>query len=61
MNSDLQLFAVGLDIAIEAMALCDRWEYEAAVRKGLEEDGLPDVIEQYDRDAIAEIYGLRRR
>lgn len=43
------------------MALCDRWEYEAAVRKGLMEDGLPDVIEQYDRDAIAEIYGLRRR
>lgn len=61
LNADIQLFAVGLDIAIEAMALCDRWEYEAAVRKGLEEDGLPDVIEQYDRDAIAEIYGLRRR
>ena len=60
MNADLQMFAVGLDIAIEAMALCDRWEYEAAVRKGLEEDGLPDVIEKYDRDAIAEIYGLNR-
>lgn len=61
LNADLQMFATGLDIAIEAMALCDRWEYEAAVRKGLMEDGLPDVIEQYDRDAIAEIYGLRRR
>lgn len=59
-NADLQLFAVGLDIAIEAMALCDRWEYEAAVRKGLEEDGLPDVIEKYDRDAIADIYGFNR-
>lgn len=61
LNADLQMFATGLDIAVEAMALCDRWEYEAAVRKGLMEDGLPDVIEQYDRDAIAEIYGLRRR
>lgn len=60
MNADLQMFAVGLDIAIEAMALCDRWEYESAVRKGLKEDGLPEVIEQYDRDAIAEIYGLNR-
>ncbi len=61
LNADLQALAVGLDIAIEVMTLCERWEYEAAIRKGLIADGLPDVMDRYDREAIAHIYGAAPR